>query len=183
VVYPRCFNKGSDFLTEIISNDLTAKETYCRLLDSQYVSVQEARYVLSHSMETFIHMDIALSALIPLFEKRTCMQTQTWEMILAMEKMKATLEARLPKLSNLLQTQIDKGTSWYLKIRNSSAVTHFFAPEGKYDVFDWNPKTFAYGERTHREMSSGPEIPNSFYHGFEEITEEKYKELSYEYHN
>lgn len=138
-----------------------AKVEYVKAVDEYGLSIQEARYLLPMGLTSFIYMDICLGALAELFKKRSCTQTQTWEMIVFTDNLLIQIAAKAPWALPLFKACGQGLPCWWHKTAKTEfANTHLFRPDACHDSFEFNAATFQHQE-THKKVS-GPNGPLGF---------------------
>lgn len=178
IILPSCL-----FYDSVIKHNIQQKMLYATLLDDRKISVQEARYVLPHCLDTFIYFDASLLTVMNLYKKRTCLMTQTYEMHLFAEKLKQVILQKLPMLKDSFINPCEQGTCWYHKVKNSGTNIFLNVPDSIHDTFDWNPDNFPY-QITSKEHACGDNekpFPISYYINDTIVKEKNYRQRSMEY--
>jgi len=165
------------WLTDIIQDSIAAKLLYAEMLDSKKVSLQEARYVLPHTLSTHIHFKCSLATLSAIYAKRCCTMSNCWEMIVFCDKIRDQLLARYPGLAPIFR---------------ESCFYKFSKPEHGI-VFPWSvdkhhrdkENTDPIYPNTHEVMSCVGFAPlkEKYFQGDVEISQSSFTELEREYAN
>lgn len=161
-----------------IISALEAKKTYMSLLNTGEVSVQAARSILPHCLDTFIFMRVDLATLLFFHQKRIDNGSQTWQMNEISQQMADEVCKVFPDLKetfekNKTRFKFQREAS---KDRKNTLSTGLYLPEP--DDFPYHERDFLY-QRTKNEMHrvaehKVAEIPTEYYWGTTQITREQY---------
>ncbi len=155
ILVPRCFNSRQR--QAFIAHSIEAKMLYASMVDAG-ICIQEARYLLPHSVATFICVHASLNALADMYSKRVCTMTQPWETTEFAHKMKASIVESSPWAAPIFRSQCESKSCFFHRAKKvGHAITQLWAPDEIHDDFDWNPKSFEHGPLTHAQTSSGPD--------------------------
>jgi thymidylate synthase (FAD) len=171
----------ADFLKQA----LNSKVCYAQMLDSGKVSVQAARSILPHCLETFIFMKVDLATLLFFYQKRIEDGSQTWQM----NEVSRQMEREVVKVFPDLQMAFDKAKTRFKfqreasKDRKNTFSTGLYLP--KVDDFDYHENDFLY-QTTKNEMHyigdyKQEEIPIQYYFAYMQIDQNLYEEIQFEY--
>lgn len=161
-------------LGSFINATLHAKNSYSQMIDSMNVSIQAARSILPHNLETFIFMNTNLATILFFYQKRIDDGSQTWQMNEISRQMAEEICKVYPELIPVFEkfkTKF-KFQEEASKDRNNTFATNLYLP--KIDNFDYHERDFLY-DKTKEEMHfTNTPIKDSFFWGFDEISEDKY---------
>lgn len=187
VVLPSSFWSWSDSaMCDYISQCLQAKSLYRSMIEAYGISIQEARYVLPMGTTSFIYMDICLGALAELYKKRSCTQTQTWEMVVFSRRLRAEIQRVAPWALPMFHGCEEGGKCWWMGTKDTSfANTNLFAPDVKHGK-DFYYNVASYRTSESHENSSGvvrdrPESVSLMYDGYEAVSQEEFENLEKSY--
>lgn len=166
-------NSGSQF----IRTALEAKSMYANMLKDG-ISVQAARSILPHCLDTFIFMKVDLATLLFFHQKRIDDGSQTWQMNMISQQMADEVCKVFPDLKetferNKTRFKFQKEAS---KDRKNTLSTGLYLPNP--DEFDYHERDFLY-QKTKNEMHlvgefQGKKIPNQYYWGVLPIAKDQY---------
>lgn len=167
----------------MIDHSLGSKAAYVTMMDKEGVGLQQARYILPHTMATFIYIDASLNALAGLYAKRCCTMTQAWETRLFAEHLREKMIEAAPYVEPAFRSPCETQSCYYHKAKHTPfAITHFYAPDEVHDNFDWNEKSFVYGTNTHRYMATDTKLWSAEYFDGQLSTDaQRYGELAREH--
>lgn len=165
-------------LRNYIREVLNAKVLYSEMI-ADGMSLQEARYILPAGLAGHIHMRICLGALSELYKKRSCTMTQTWEMIVFADKLREQIKSKAPWALPMFTSCRDSATAncWFKGSRSVPfANTHLWKPDLNHDdSVPYNIASFVH-QKTHREISSGPDGSIIYFHGLGETDESGWRD-------
>jgi thymidylate synthase ThyX len=142
------FEDYSDFMEHCVA----AKAKYAEIVDCRSYTIQEARYILPMGLTSFIYMDICLGALVELYKKRSCTQTQTWEMIVFCQHLKAEIAKVAPWVLPMLKGCAEGGDCWWKKAKTCDLCnTNLWPPDKNHD-FPYHPSSYD-SVHTHEQLS------------------------------
>lgn len=138
IIVPGEWTQRPECFAGFIFASLEAKKRYAQALDMG-ISTEGARYILPHAVETFIYLKAPISVLSDLYHKRCCTMSQTWEMVLWAEALKACILERYPDFAWAFESPCEAGHCWFHKGRRSGFWTPVWQPDKQHDTFEWNP--------------------------------------------
>ena len=164
ILVPRVFQKltGPRYApdrpwTLFLDAALEAKIAYALMLDYG-IPVQEARYILPHSVETFIYLHANLAALSTLYHRRVCVMTNTWEMVLFARRLKEEILRVRPQARFLFEpSACEAGKCWFTGSVFGGKNTPWWTPDKVHDTFQWAPESFVHG--VHAEVCGESVVP------------------------
>ena len=178
VLIEECMAKDPKVLDMVISATLHAKNAYAEMCDSQYVSIQAAREILPHNLETFIFVKINLMTLLQFYKKRIDDGSQTWSMNIIAQQMADAVCKEYPELkpafeksktSFRLQTETSKD-------RKNMFSTSLYIPLNDTE-FEYNNRDFLYSKKKSEMNYTNTPIKDSYYWGFTEVDEKVYNQI------
>jgi len=139
---------------------------------------------LPHCLETAINVHASLGILAALYAKRVCTMTQTWEMILFANRMRAALWQKYPEVTKLFVHPCLQSRCWYQRVKdNGFSCVHLFAPDKVHDNFDWDPNSFAHRALTHEQLSNvGAPVETQHFIDDECVGQETWESRMHDYH-
>lgn len=164
-------------LKEFIDSTLKSKNTYVDLIDSGKVSIQEAREILPHNLETFIFMNTNISTLLFFYQKRIDDSSQTWqineisrqmarEVCVVYPEMKPVFEKFSKKFTMARDAEAD---------RASTFATALYLP--KEDNYEYHKRDYLYDKTKEEYNWTNTPIEDQYYWGYRKITKEQHKHI------
>lgn len=161
-----------------IHQALGNKMLYQQMLDTEEISVQAARSILPHCLDTFVFMKVDLATLLFFYQKRIDDGSQTWQMNEISRQMATEVSKVFPALEKVFEKhktkfKFQKEAS---KDRKNSLSTGLYLPNP--DEFEYHERDFLYN-KTKNEMHfpEGLEFEDKYYFGYGEVTKETYEEI------
>ena len=134
-----------------------AKTLYCDMIDSEKISIMDARYILPRNLSTFYYIRCNLKDCLAFINQRKDVQIQPeTDNIMAY----AMFDALLTVYGGYVSKMVDfsNPSPFYQKMARTGKATNLYFPEPEVDNFEWNPDDFIYQCR--REELSGTEPSN-----------------------
>lgn len=168
-------------LSQFIQATLAAKITYADMIDTQKISIQAARSILPHNLETFIFMKIDLSTLLFFHQKRIDDGSQTWQINeiarqMATEVCKVYPDLTPVFLKNEKKFRFQREAS---ADRNNTFSTGLYVP--KDDEFEYHNRDFLYPNKKNEMHFTNTAIHDRYYWGYEQVSKKKYDRIKLEY--
>lgn len=168
-----------------LTTALQSKQVYQEMLDTQKISVQAARSILPHCLETFVFMRIDLATLLFFHQKRIDDGSQTWQMNEVAQQMADRVIEIFPqtavafeKSKTRFKFQVEAS-----KDRTNSFSTGLYLPSP--DNFEYHDQDFLYPQTKNKMHLVGDhkvdEFPTEYYLGTSRLSESEYKEFKAEY--
>lgn len=163
-----------DLLDEFMKATLACKKSYANMIDSNELSIQAARGILPHNLETFIFMNVNLMTLLFFHQKRIDDGSQTWQINQIAQQMEDQVCEVFPELKAVFE----KNKSKFKFQKEASAdrknlfSTGLYVP--KQDEFDYNNRDFLYPMKKEEMHYTNTPIEDRFFWGDREITKEQY---------
>lgn len=129
-----------------------AKKLYADMVDSEKVSILDARAILPRCLESHYYMRGNLKDVLGFIRQRLDRQIQPQTDNLIALQMWVLLVEQYPLIRGLLD--IDAPDTWYIKTAPTGRTTNAYPPEEKNDLFDWNADWFLY-DKTRAEFPGG----------------------------
>lgn len=119
-----------------------AKQLYCDMIDSNQISIMDARYILPRCLETFYYMRINLGDAIHFIRQRIDKQIQPeTDNIIAYQMYEEILKA-FPLAYGLVN--IHAPSQFYINTARTGKATNLYFPDADSDKFEWNENDFIY---------------------------------------
>lgn len=154
--HQNCLIEPSIYMNEraryvFLESMLTAKYAYAEMVSSEGISIQAARSILPHCLETFIFMKVNLATLLFFHQKRIDDGSQTWQLNNIAQKMADKVCEVFPQLKEVFERNKTRFTfqTDASKDRKNTFSTGLYVPDP--DTFDYHSRDFLY-ERTKKEM-------------------------------
>jgi thymidylate synthase (FAD) len=166
-------------LQDFIDATLATKQSYASMVDSLKVSIQTAREITPHNLETFIFVKINLMTLLQFYKKRIDDGSQTWPINIVAQKMAEESCKVYPEL----KTIFDKMKTSYKfqteasKDRENTFSTSLYIPKND-NEFDYHDRDFLYQQKKEEMNYTNTPIDNMYYWGKKKITKQKYDLIS-----
>lgn len=148
------------------------KELYIQMIDSELITVQDARTILPRCIETFYFMSMSLKDAIQFITDRVDKQIQPQTDNILAYRMMQELVRRYPLLAKIFIEYIHQPSKFYVQTARQARSTNWYPPDADSDVFEWNEKDFIYNKE--RNKINGKKAERTV---FEWILEEVEKEL------
>ena len=165
---------------DFINATLEAKQCYAKLNDDG-VSIQAARSILPHNLETFIFMNTNLMTVLFFHKKRIDDGSQTWAINEIAQQMADQICLVYPELTEVFEKN-KKAFDFQKKAsadRKNTFSTNLYLP--KVDEFEYHERDFLY-QKTKDEMHKlGKPAPTRYFWGTVEIDEALYNQIKFEY--
>jgi len=180
VLVEECINENEFALNEFIESTLSCKNTYTGLID-RGVSIQAARSILPHNLETFIFVNINLMTLLFFHQKRIDDGSQTWTINEIARQMSEEVCKIYPELTEVFaknskkfKFQKEAGAD-----RKNTFSTSLYLPDP--DEYDYHERDFLYPKTKSQMHKTGRPIEDTYYWGSLKINEKQYKKIKKEY--
>ena len=180
VLIEECIAGDIDLLMQNVSTTLLNKETYANMIDNG-ISIQAARSILPHNLETFIFMNTNLSTLMFFYQKRIDDGSQTWQINEVARQMAEKVCEVYPELKPVFEKakskfkfQKEAGAD-----RKNLFSTSLYIP--KVDEYDYNDRDFLYNQTKEAKHFTGTPIRDMYFWGNEQVSEVVYNVIKDEY--
>lgn len=178
-------NNDPEILENFILDTIGGKMRYVDMVDNG-VSIQDARHILPHNLETFIFLHTNLATLLFIYQKRIDDGSQTWQYNHIAQMMADKLIARLPSTANAFEKMKKKFTFQRDASidRENTFSTSLYLP--KDDDFDYHEQDFLY-QKTKADICKLHQMPmvNRYFWGYKEISQREHQNIqdSYSHNN
>lgn len=164
-----------------INATLACKKSYADMIDTGKISIQAARSILPHDLETFIFMNVNLMTLLFFYQKRIDDGSQTWQI----NEISRQMEAEVCKVFPELQEVFDKHKTKFKFQKEASADRKNMFSTGLYvpknDEFEYHNRDFLYPVKKEEMHFTGTPIFDTYYWGDKEVSEDAYNQIKGEY--
>src|SRR3990167_7945681 len=176
-----CIAKDDKLLNSVIQTSLNAKETYTLLNDSGQISIQAARGILPHNLETFIFMSVNLATLLFFHQKRIDDGSQTWQINEISQQMANEVGKIYPELTEVFEKNKTrfKFQTEASKDRKNTFSTSLYLPRD--NSFDYHTRDFLYNKTKNEMHLTDAPMDEQFYWGKEKVNSEKYDRIKERY--
>jgi thymidylate synthase (FAD) len=160
-------------LSHFIDATLSCKNTYAAMIDDG-ISIQAARSILPHNLETFIFMKIDLSTLLFFHKKRIDNGSQTWQINLIAQQMADEVSRVYPEMREVFERN-KKAFKFQREAsadRKNTFSTGLYIPEE--DEFEYHDRDFLYPQKKNKMHFTNTPIEDMYFIGLQRITKEKY---------
>lgn len=180
VLVEECINTSQLLLNEFIKATLACKKAYSVLTDKG-ISIQVAREIMPHNLETFIFMKIDLSTLLFFFQKRIEDGSQTWQMNEVSRQMASEVSKVYPELAPVFEKYSRKFTLQRDQSadRKNTYSSGLYVP--KYDEFDYHTRDFLYPIKKEDAVYTNTPISDMYYWGDNAVTKDEFYAISKAY--
>lgn len=162
-------------LEQFINATLGAKKSYSDMIDTREISIQAARSMLPHNLETFIFMNVNLMTLLFFYQKRIDDGSQTWQV----NEISRQMESEVCKVFPELQEVFDKHKKKFKFQAEASADRKNLFSTGLYvprdDEFEYHNRDFLYPMKKEEMHFTNTPIKDRFFWGNEEISKGGYE--------
>lgn len=170
-----------ELLEQFMNATLACKSSYVDMIDSRQLSIQAARSILPHNLETFVFMNINLMTLLFFYQKRIDDGSQTWQI----NEIARQMESEVCKVFPQLQAVFDKHKKSFKFQKEASADRKNMFSTGLYvpkdDEFEYHERDFLYPLKKEAMHFTNTPINDRFFWGTQEVTESQYNYIKNEY--
>jgi len=182
ILVEECIAGNEKALNGFIGATLACKNSYADMIDNG-VSIQAARSILPHDLETFIFMNTNLMTLMFFHQKRIDDGSQTWEINEIAQKMADAVCAVYPELKEVFERSKKK----FKFQKEASADRKNLFSTGLYipkdDEFEYHERDFLYAMKKEEMHFTNTPISNRYFWGLDEVTEKQYELIQTAYLN
>jgi len=176
VLVEECIAEQSDILEEFIEATLLAKNNYAKMVDRN-ISIQVAREIMPHNLETFIYLNTNVQTLLFFYHKRVEDGSQTWQMNEISRQMAEEVCRVYPEMKPVFEKHkktftLQKDQSADRKNQFSSSL---YVP--KDDEFEYHIRDFLYDKTKEQAVFTNTSIDYRYFWGYREITEYQYSKI------
>lgn len=168
-------------LDAFLKATLACKQSYADMIDTENISIQAARSILPHDLETFIFMSTNLMTLLFFHQKRIDDGSQTWQINNIAQQMADEVCKVYPELTEVFEK--NKSKFKFQKEasadRNNMFSTGLYIP--KNDEFEYNNRDFLYPQKKEEMHFTNTPIEDTYYWGDREISEDAYNKIKAAY--
>lgn len=149
-----------------------AKELYCDMVDSKEISIQDARYIMPRSLETFYYMRMDLGEALRFIYDRIDRQIQPQSDNVIAYRMMQVLCDKYPILTKTIgASYMHRKADWYCKTARQYRSTNWYRPNKDNDCFEYNEKDFVYDKQRDDMLGTSSVGYDIFTNIFEEVKE------------
>lgn len=180
VLVEECIAGQSIDLLKFIEATLKTKGSYAGMIDDN-ISIQAARTILPHNLETFIFMNTNLMTLLFFHQKRIDDGSQTWQINEIAQQMADQVCAVYPELTEVFERnkkkfKFQKEAS---ADRKNSFSTGLYVPRD--DEFEYNNRDFLYDKKKLEMHHTNTPIETQYFWGLKEVTKDQYETVKTKY--
>lgn len=173
--------KQPELLRQFMDATLACKKSYVDMIDSRVLSIQAARGILPHNLETFIFVNINLMTLLFFYQKRIDDGSQTWQV----NEIARQMEEEVCKVFPQLQAVFDRHKKSFKFQKEASADRKNLFSTGLYvprdDEFEYHNRDFLYPMKKEEMHFTNTPLENRYFWGNEEIDEKSYELIKSRY--
>jgi thymidylate synthase (FAD) len=180
VLVEQIFNQDELLLNEYINATLECKNLYAEMIDAE-ISIQAAREILPHNLETFIWMHTNLLTLLQFHAKRIEDGSQTWTMNEIAQQMADETIKAYPELFGVFEKNKKKFTfqKEASKDRENTFSTSLYLP--RENDFDYNERDFLYQRGKQAMHAINDPIEDKYFWGYVELKKETFDMIKMRY--
>ena len=119
-----------------------AKKLYCDMIDTNQISIMDARYILPRCLSTFYYMRMSFKDAIAFIKQRIDRQIQPETDNVIAYQMYIAIVQKMPLAYGLVD--FDSPSQFYIKMARTGKATNLYFPESNSDKFEWNEEDFIY---------------------------------------
>ena len=162
-------------LSHFINATLSAKNAYAYMNDHG-ISIQAARSILPHNLETFIFANMNLMTLLFFHQKRIDDGSQTWAINVIAQQMADEVCKVFPDLYEVFEKNKTKFKfqTEASKDRQNTFSTSLYIPKNDTD-FDYHERDFLYPQKKLEMHFTETPIPDFHFWGHEKVTPDQYE--------
>jgi len=147
VVIPESI-KNSEFKDRYEQLSEDCKQLYADMVDSQDVSLMDARYILNRNQPYYYYFTMNLKDAMNFINQRKCTQIQPYTDNLIAKGIYDNIISIIPEVAEVISMNCDSRCH-YVRTANTGKATNLYLPDKAHDIFDWNPENFIYKKRRH----------------------------------
>lgn len=152
ITMPESVDNSPEFKERYINLMRDCIQLYADMVDSDMISMMDARLCLPKCHDTAYYASCNLKDLIGFLNQRKDQQIQpSSDNVIAMLMYKELCKVYPISCLNLID--FDSPDNFYIMSAQQEHSTRLYSPELKNDKFEWNPKSFIYGDRKREEVS------------------------------
>jgi thymidylate synthase ThyX len=145
VVVKNAIMADQEFYDRYVEITVAAKNLYADMVDSNRISILDARTILTRNIETFYYIRGTLKDWLMFIEQRLDEQIQpTSDNVIAMYVYREIARQYPPLAGRFTIGGMD---SWYVKTAPTGRSSNIYPPKPANDVFDHKPEWFLYGDK------------------------------------
>lgn len=149
---------SSEFFSRYVSITAQAKQLYADMVDSDEVSILDARTILPRCLENHYYCRVNLKDVIHYIMQRIDRQIQPESDNIVALKMWIEIVKRYPMAKDMIN--INAPDMWYIKTAPTSRGSNIYMPEKpRNDIFEHKPQWFLY-KKQRSEMRGGYKFVN-----------------------
>jgi thymidylate synthase ThyX len=122
------------------------KQLYAEMVDSEDVSLMDARYILNRNHVYYYYFTMNLKDAMAFINQRKCTQIQPYADNLIAKGVYDNIVSVIPEIAQVLSLKCDSKCH-YVKTANTGKATNLYLPDKAHDCFDWNSENFIYKKR------------------------------------
>lgn len=137
--------KNPEYFRRFVEITNECKKLYADMVDSEEVSILDARTILPRALEShyFVHMN--LRDVIPFLKQRLDTQIQPESDNIIALRMWVEIVKQYPQIKGMIN--VNEPDWWYIKTAPTGRSSNIYMPDEKNDVFDWNKQWFLYKKK------------------------------------
>lgn len=150
VVVKNAIMVDREFYNRYAEITVAAKQLYADMVDSNRISILDARTILTRNIETFYYIRGTLKDWLMFIEQRLDEQIQpTSDNVIALYVYREIARQYPPLAGKFVIGGID---SWYVKTAPTGRSSNIYPPKPANDVFDHKPEWFLYGDKRRQDF-------------------------------
>jgi thymidylate synthase (FAD) len=161
-VVPESVQNSPEFYERYKQCVRDSKKLYTDMIDSQNISIMDARLILPRCLETFYFMRMNMGDTLRFIASRSDVAIQPAADNVIAYQMACAVIDQYPMLADVID--IDRKSDFFIKMARTGKATNLYFPEKKNDVFEYHEDDFIY-PNTREEMMRGtdPVEPTSVF--------------------
>lgn len=162
ILVPRAFGKYPELLAKYKELCLMSKELYSELIDTENISVADARLCLPRSIPNHIYFTCNFLTLQSIYAKRSDTAEEAVELNIMCKQIKKLIVEKFPYLEQYLISSCEKGTCFHQK--KGFKANCIYKRDKLHHIPNYEDE-FTLHDKTKEELSDGPEINTELYTG------------------
>lgn len=159
--------ESDKFLERYLKLHKEAKELYADMVDSQEVSIFDARTVLPRSLSNFYYVKGNIKDIIQFIRTRKDEAIQPESDNVIAIRLYEQIIIRYPKLKDILNMGFGGPDHWFIKTAKEGHNSKCYLPKSLNDVYDYDKEDYIYQKR--REDFPGSHVYQSILEGVKDV--------------
>lgn len=167
---PSSIENSDDFRLRYKEIVRASKQLYCDIIDSEKVSIMDARYILPRCLSTYYFVHCDLRACLEFIKQRIDKQIQPETDNVIAYRMYVEIVKAYPFLKGIIDLHAPAMN--FVRQANTDTASNLYWPDKDSDIFEWNPDSFVYKNTRSKINGTNENAENHFDKVLEDIEKE-----------